>query len=361
MGDTTYLYILSSANDEDDLHASNLSISSLKKLNIIEIYNSYQIVIDSFLQLLKYNLNNRIVPDEIDVNLINENNRIFINTPYYISFTDDYLLDILIKSIMNECRHPVSSDGVVKSFNFQVGKIISSNYALIRKSLKLFITSQSKRKEKGKSVLINSLIKFFNRTYNDNSFHVVLYSDIIHLIYEFSNFLNESNQNVSYFYEIKKDIFNKIIKHSTILTIDLSNTVIINKMLLKGLKHDLKENLEVCLTQKETFEFYISFFDSLFNEFTKFVLSIHYYSESDKIQIKELADYLIELSFGVSKKNMNSYNRFITVYDMFNLSLTEISNLYRKKRIYLENYEFKLLLKLIFSSSHELTNLLERL
>ena len=309
------------------------------------------------LTIIKKNLSTNLIIDQYSMEDASLNNDRLKDTPFYISDIQEWVLDIVMKESINISKSEVDSENVIETNDPKLGKFISEAYSKLLKLHRLLLISSSKRKEKAMSMFNKCILKFFNSErclYLKDLF--VLYSDISHFIKKHDDF-----EYIEQLGTIREEVFYKILKQSTVLDIDLDLSNLMLKARIKQKEFDFEELL-VSFVSVQTQKFFkIQFFEKLFESFASLVIKPKKINEKDKSTLKELAQYLIDISYEIDSKLINNLEKISSIYKVLDSSLQTTIDLYESDEFNLSKSELRGIIRNIFEDSALRENFIEQL
>lgn len=341
--DSLYLIFPSNEPSTDEY----LKIDSPKRVTFNVIFNELPILTESILLMLKSNLTKSLFRDEYSSTDLIENNEKMKNTSFYIEDVNEWALDMAIKETNSICKSEDPAKDLCLIENGVSGKYISSDYLRLFKIRKFIKKSTSPRKSKAIDFYDRAIQKFFTLDRcNLATDYFTMYSDITHYIKkaDSSKFLDEMNK-------VREEIFYKIMKTSTSVDIDLNEPLLRLKAGIKQRQFDFDENVDNFISPQTHKFFKIQFFEKIYSNFIGFILRPRKYSTKEKLSLKELAQYFMDISFELDPESISNYDKINSFCRILGSSLEEIIEMYEHGEINLDKNELRSIVRFGFEDS----------
>lgn len=354
---TTKKHIFIVFPSKEEVSQDQLFVEDVARSSFGRLFSDFTLTMSCILLMLKDNLSKAIVRDDYSLIDIVENNRKLENTDFYIKNVDEWIIDVVMKHVISVSRQKRVSCGVVPIEDPVSGKHVSEDYFLVLRCLRFIEGSASKRKGKAMDVFSRSILKFFSSencmTIRD---YFVMYSDLTHFVKKHEEFI--------YFEDLSKareETFYKILDVSTVVDFDLSLSVLMLKAKIKQLQFEFEEDVRDFISEQTQEFFRIQFFERLYDSFIAFVLKPKKYSDNEKNTLKELAQYLLDISYGIESECIFNFRRVASLCEMLGSSMDQIIALYSSEDTSLEKTELRTFIRIFFDSSPQRDRFLDTL
>lgn len=341
--DSLYLIFPSDESSTDEC----FKISNLCKSSFGSISSEFPMLSESILLILKSNLSKSLFRDEYSLVDIIENNKKMENTPSHIEDVNEWALDMAIKETNSVCKNGDRSKDLCSIDSGVSGKYISTECSKLFKILKFIRKSTSQRKEKATVFYNRAVMKFFSIERCDTLVdYFMMYSDITYFIKKTDDSKLSDEMN-----KIREDIFYKIMKTSTIIDVDLNEPILRLKANIKQKQFDFDENVDSFISPQTQKFFKIQFFEKIYAGFIGIILKPRKYSVKDKETLKELAQYLMDISFELDPESILNYEKIASFSSILGSSLEEVIEMYECGQINLDKNELRSFVRFGFEDS----------
>lgn len=342
---------------EESLSEDKMKINDLKKETLESIFNEFKTTAKSILTVLKANFVRCFVRDSYSPEDIFLNNEKLKGTDFYISDTNEWALDIVMKDVTLLSKVPKNIDDLYQIDDQYSGKFVSSTYSKLVRLSKFINESASKRREKAQDFFEKAVLVSFDVQDTSSLQELfITYSDISHFTKKFKQ-LSHSDE----LERRREALFYQIMKKATKINIDLSDSVLYSKSKIKQMQFDFDENLRNFVAQKTCKFFKIQFFEKLYDNFLAFVLKPRKMNIDDKMKLKDLAQYLLDISFELGTESIRNYSQISSLYEIFDSSLEEIIELYDFGTINLKKHDLRTLVRFMFDDTDVRKAFIDRL
>lgn len=339
-----YIYMIYPISGESK--NEDIVLESIDKRTWNEAISLCPLFLNILLQCGKENLSLRTIKDELQKIDIEENNSAFKDTNLYIENVDEWILDLVVKNIIDISSNKDKFTEFSEIHDNISGLNISVSYDGIRKSLQILKNLNSTRMEKALVVIRKSLIKFFNISEcSDKKDLFVFYSDITHCLKKIN--IGET-QDLE---KLRENSFYEIIKRFSTIQLDLSQPVLVLKAQIKCMHFDFTESVYLFVAGKNQLLFYLQFFENLYSNFIAFCLKPKKYQISEKNNLYEISGYLLELSYDLESQDILNYNKVDDINKILALDIETVISNFKNNQYHLAKTEFRTLLRMFFDSS----------
>lgn len=339
-------------NDEDEFITKNTT-----EISNSRIYSLFPKTFNIIFSILKKNLSISLIDDQYSIKDVELNNSQLVDTPYHIKEVDEWVIDLIIKEITIISKNGSDSEKLFQTDDQKSSKFISESYSKILKLQNLLFKSNSLRKQKGITMFSKSVVKFFNiercETIKDL---FVCYSDISHFTKKFNDF-----QFIDQLSAIREDLFYRILTRSTTLEIDLDLSILMLKAKIKQKQFDFEELLDCFIPEQTNSFFKVQFFEKLFNSFVALMLKPKKLNQKDKSILKELSQYLMDISYGTDCKLISNFGKVASICKILDSSLETVIDLYESDDLDMQKSEIRALVRILFDDSKLRENFIEQL
>lgn len=355
---SNFLYIVFPL--ENILTFDQLIIKNPKLETFSSLENSFKFTANFILFVLRNNLSHSFINDCYSMTDLIENNKKLKNTEFYIENIEEWALDCVMKEIISIPKNKISMDDLHNINDGLSGILISNSYYKLL-NLKNFIeNSKSARKNKAILFYEKSIMKFFSLDKIDKDNIFITYSDISHFTKKFDDF-RYYDQLIS----IREELYCKMLNLSTELTLDLSQSTLILKSKIKQLQFDFYENIKNFVSKNTQKFFKIQFFEKLYENFINILLKQQKMPQklsiSDKEKLKEISQYLLDISFELGTDSISNYCKIASLYECLDSSIDDLIDLYEFGSISLDDSELKIIVQILFEDSESKNCFINRL
>ncbi|KAM0681732.1 hypothetical protein GINT2_000246 [Glugoides intestinalis] len=332
---------------EESLTEDKMKINYLKRETFESFFNGFRATAKSILTVLKANFSRCFIRDSYSREDILLNNEKLKGTDFYIEGIEEWTLDIVMKEVTSLSKASKNVNELHQVDDHYSGKFVSSSYNRLIRLTRFINESASKRKEKAQAFFEKAIsVSFDIKDTLTLQELFIAYSDISHFTkkYKQTSYTDALDSK-------REELFYQILKKATKINIDLSDPVLYSKSKIKQMQFDFDENLENFVAQQTCKFFKIQFFEKLYGNFLEFVLKPRKISADDKIKLKDLAQYLLDISFEIGTESIVNYSQISSLYEIFDSSLEEIIELYKFGTINLKKHDLRTLIRFIFDDT----------
>lgn len=354
-----HLYVIT--GQSTPLDVDDHPMEKLKPVSVSELFNSFPGCMGVLLSILKDNLKTRIIQEQYSIGDIALNNNVLSGTNLWVENVQEWLLDFIVRNIVRNAKEPAQpEDALVENLSVISGRFISRSYSMVRSCLKLFNKIQSDRKRKAAEVIGKSITRFFSKEKRGLSQKglFLLYSEIVLFLKDIQNIpeLSGESGSVDYtevFSDQKEQLFISILEISTAASLDLNESPLRIKSLMKGLLSDFIENLDMFINQNMRNLFIEQFFSRLYNKIVENSLQPVKRTEAERACLVDAGQYALELSYEYKIEKAENYCKLRDVVQILQSQVSEIENLFRMGRLTLNKHELRTLLRMFLDQSLE--------
>lgn len=340
-----------------DTETDEISVGMVKKESFHSLNETLPISFGCVMFLLRTNLSSHFITECYTKAELLANNEKLVSTKFYISNLEEWTLDIVMKDAVQIPKSKIRTEDLHPMDDEISGKYVSKPYFRLVTLNKFITESTSDRKEKAQLFYDKVVLKFFDmgRIHSPDDLFI-MYSDLSHYCKKYPDF--------GYFDELSKtneDLLYQIINLSTNVDLGLNQSILHLKAKIKQIQINFNENIENFIAVKMRKFFKIQFFEKLYDKFLAWVLRSQELS-SDEINImKELAQYILDISFEIGSESIPNYCKISSLAECLDSSMDEIVDLYEFGGISLENSELEMLVRIMFPDSAARNDLINRL
>lgn len=344
-------------NDEGGAFQDDPFSEDVSRCSFEDLFANFPLATSCTALMLKENLSRAIIQDNYSPIDIAENNRKLANTDFYIKNVDEWVIDVVMRYVISISKKEKVSGEVVPLEDPVSGRLVSEDYFFILRCLKFIENSQSKRRNKAMDVFSRSMLKFFDlgkcAAVKD---YFVMYSSLTHFVKRYKEFVYLED-----LIRLREEAFHKILDISTAIEIDLGLSVLMLKAKIKQLQFEFDEHVTEFISKQARKFFRIQFFERLYNGFISFVLNPRKCSVQEKDILKELAQYLLDISYGIEPECIFSFTKVSNIHEMLGSSVGQVIAMYSSSGTSLEKTELRTFVRIFFNSSPQRDRFLDDL
>ncbi|KAI5168578.1 hypothetical protein PAEPH01_0251 [Pancytospora epiphaga] len=331
-------------------------LSKDKRMNLPELVEHTPRSGLVLLMQLRENMANLMITRSLSIEEIRKNNDLLKGSNVFIKNIPDWVVDAIVRravGISKGVNTDISEIDTV--FVRETGVFISESYSQLRTCQRMFGEVLSVKKEKARPVLSEAILRFLKkRTTNDHREMFMAYSDVTEQQrLEYGIIKNEE------LVEMRESLFMEIIRYSTTLEIKMGDSSLSKKAKLKGLCSDFLESVDAFIAELARAFFIGQFFGSLYGNFLAFIMHPRKYSRDELVELADVSRYALGLSFEYRKEPMENYDKLGNMILIMEASITQLSEMYRRKQIHFDKAELRTIIRMFHDSSEEREKFLE--
>lgn len=350
---TLYVVFPSEGSPESD----EVRMQGLCRETFSSLVEPFNTTVGCILFILKANLAHSFIRDNYSMVDLAENNKKLEGTEFHIENVEEWALDCVMKDVASIPRTKVDVDDICPVDDGVSGAFVSNSYSRLMRLSKFIESSNSARKEKARAFYDKTVLKFFDLgRVREAGDAFVMYSDVSHFIKKHAG--SRCSEDLG---RAREELFHKIMDLSTSLDIDLSQSVLTLKARIKQRQFDFYESVGKFVHEKARKFFKIQFFERLYGNFLGTVIRPQKLSTSDKNVLKELAQYLLDISFEIGSEAIANYCKIAALCECLDSSLEELIELYEFGGISLGSSELRMVVRIMFEESELRESFINRL
>lgn len=335
--------------EEDDFKAVDVS-----KCTFLEVSKNFKVTAECILSIAKDNLAACLIKDNYHIKDVEENNKQFENTDFYIKNVNEWIVDVSMRKLVEFTKKRDFVDTVLIEDKLS-GDYVSNEYFLLCRCQGFIFSTDSQRREKAMSIFSKAILRFFSI---DNCSilrdYFVTYSDLTHFIKKNKDFVFLSDLD-----RTREDLFYKILEYSTNIDIDLNQSVLMSKARLKQIQVEFEDLVHDFIGKNTQKFFIIQFFERLYNLWIKHLLAPKIYNGREKADLKSILKYLMEISYAIEPDYITNYKKISNLYEFVDCELEKIKDMFYNDEISLDKFELRSVLRNFHESSAERDHFLD--
>jgi len=343
-----YAVLPAASAGEDDFSAG-----AVRKRSFSALKEAFPVTVECILFLLKNSLMQAFTAEGYGKEELARNNERLEGTSFHIANLEEWALDAVMKEAVQASKAKVDAEDLQP----MEGRYVSRGYSRLLRLGGLIDDSASERREKARQFYERIVVKFFDcgRVHSpEDAF--VLYSDVTDYAKRFPDFTYVDRLALA-----RDDFFYEIVCQSTAVELDLGQPVLQLKAKVKQRQISFNECLERFVGEKTQKFFKVQFFEKLYERFLGWVVGLGRLRGEEVNSIKELAQYLMDISFEVGSEAISSYGKVGSLYECLDSTLEEIIELYEFGGVSLDDVELRKVVEMMFEDSGLREDLISRL
>lgn len=325
----------------------------------LESLPKYRIVSHVVLKELRENVKTSVVERGLSDEQVEENNRFFDGTDFYIHSVSEWKLDVVMREMIEMTRRRKQMDvEEVADASERMPPHVSTDYRRFLRCFEVFRTSKSRRHEKGARVVERAVLKLFdNRRYDPSVYNsFVEFADITHFLRTHPEYIQA--QELS---RRKEELFFEIARESSRMKLELDEPLMMLKLYVKEKHLEFTENLRQFVPRMNREFFEIQFFELMNEGLMERIAGTRTLKGSVISDLVSLIDYILDLSFHIAPGVIKNQDKLRSYRMVLGSNRNEVLEHYDRGKLSMSREELVSLCQLVFRNPEDRSLVLDRI